>query len=170
MGYPEIAISKATTVTTYGGDVMTKDQRYKKGIDVADVDPTNKPDINTDTRYRSGRFILFMQNNSNEIEHITPSMVTNVQVSYPNNLDNVAPNEYVFKDLPTTINNKAIPFATNSFPNFVAPRLQLVNETGTEPVGVTGAVPFYRKDIDANNQAVYISKLENGVAVKVRVA
>lgn len=169
MGYPEISVNKTTTPTTYGGDAMTKHQRYKKGIDVAATDPTNKPDVNTATRYRSGKFILFMQNNIHEIVHNTPAMTQSVDVSYPTNMDDVETNEFVFKDLPTTIKNKSLPFADNSFPNFIAPKLQMINE-GTEPVGTTSITPFYRKDIDVNNQAVYISKLENGVAVKVRVA
>lgn len=47
--------------------------------------------------------------------------------------------------------------------------IRLINEA-VEPTATTGAVPFYRTDIDVNNQAVYISKLENGVPVRIRVA
>jgi hypothetical protein len=43
------------------------------------------------------------------------------------------------------------------------------NNTGTEPTATTTELPMYRKDIDANNQAVYFSKIENGQVVKVRV-
>ena len=43
------------------------------------------------------------------------------------------------------------------------------NNTGTEPTATTAETPFYRKDLDANNQAFYISKRENGQIIKVRV-
>jgi hypothetical protein len=46
----------------------------------------------------------------------------------------------------------------------------LANYAGTDPVATAGEVPIYRKDIDANNQALYLSKKENGVTIKVRVA
>lgn len=46
----------------------------------------------------------------------------------------------------------------------------LGNNTGTEPTATTTEVPLYRKDLDANNQAIYLSKIENGVTIKVRVA
>jgi hypothetical protein len=45
----------------------------------------------------------------------------------------------------------------------------LANFVGTEPVASAGEIPFYRKDLDANNNAIYISKKENGVTIKVRV-
>jgi hypothetical protein len=43
------------------------------------------------------------------------------------------------------------------------------NNTGTEPTATATDLPLYRKDIDANNQAIYYSKIENGVVIKVRV-
>jgi len=46
----------------------------------------------------------------------------------------------------------------------------LANNTGTEPTATTTEVPMYRKDLDANNQAIYLSKIENGQVIKVRVA
>jgi hypothetical protein len=50
------------------------------------------------------------------------------------------------------------------------PGVHLVNETGVEPTATALDVPMYRKDIDANNNAIYVSKLENGTLIKVRIA
>lgn len=169
MGYPEISVSKESTPTTYGGAEMTKHQRYKKGINVAEIDPTNKPDIATETRYRSGTLLEFMQNNSNYIKHVTPAMGQNVEVGYPTTLDDEAVNVQLFEDTAQEINNKVISGETNTFPDFIAERLQLTNETGVEPTATTLITPLYRKDQDANNQQVFISKRENGSVVKVRV-
>lgn len=47
--------------------------------------------------------------------------------------------------------------------------VRLANES-TEPTATTTSAPVYRHDIDVFNQAVYISKLENGSIVKVRIA
>jgi hypothetical protein len=47
--------------------------------------------------------------------------------------------------------------------------LTLVNHTATDPTATATETPFYRKDLDANNQAIYISKRENGQVIKVRV-
>ena len=47
--------------------------------------------------------------------------------------------------------------------------LRLLNEA-VEPTATTTSTPVYRHDIDVNNQAIYVSRLENGVAVKFRLA
>lgn len=46
--------------------------------------------------------------------------------------------------------------------------IRLVNEI-SEPTASSTALPIYRHDIDTVNQAIYISKLENGAVVKVRL-
>ena len=47
--------------------------------------------------------------------------------------------------------------------------IRLINEA-VEPTATTTSLPLYRTDIDVNNQAVYISKLENGSPIKIRIA
>jgi len=47
--------------------------------------------------------------------------------------------------------------------------IRLQNEV-VEPTSTTTQLPIYRHDIDSFNQAIYISKLENNVLVKVRIA
>lgn len=62
--------------------------------------------------------------------------------------------------------SKWIPFTpATTTANF----LRLSNETGTEPTATTSLVPLYRKDLDVNNQQGFVSVIENGVTIKVRV-
>lgn len=46
--------------------------------------------------------------------------------------------------------------------------IRLANEA-VEPTASSTSLPVYRHDIDTVNQAIYISKLENGAIVKVRL-
>lgn len=52
--------------------------------------------------------------------------------------------------------------------NFQQGGIELL-DVSSEPVANTTVNHIYREDIDANNHAGYISKLENGSAIKVRV-
>lgn len=172
LGYPTIPNAKDTVPTTYGGDVMNVHQEYKKGTNVAASDPTKKVSIGTETRYKNGMMQIWMTNQVNVIKFMSPTITNDIQISFPTNMDNVDPNEVLFREVAAEIENKVIDGTKNTITNVinaVAKQVRLVNE-GTEPVADSTNVPFYRKDIDANNQAVYISKLENNVAVKVRVA
>ena len=171
-GYPTISNPKETIPTTFGGDVMNVHQEYAKGTNVAASDPTKKRTIGTETRYKDGMLQVYMTNQVNTLKFLSPNMPTNVSLSFPTNMDSVDPNEYLFREVAAEIENKVIDGTKNTILNVInaiAKQVRLINET-TEPVATTLQSPFYRKDIDVNNQAIYISKLENGVAVKVRVA
>lgn len=48
--------------------------------------------------------------------------------------------------------------------------INLPNKTGTLPTASTTSVPIYRNDMDVNTQRVYISKLEGGSPVLIRLA
>jgi hypothetical protein len=55
MGFPTISGQLATIAAKFGGDVMNLIQQFLSGIDIAASDSTNKPIINTETRWRSGK-------------------------------------------------------------------------------------------------------------------
>lgn len=171
-GYPTIPNAKETVPTTFGGDVMNVHQEYASGSNVAASDPTKKRSVGTETRYKSGMLQIYMTNQVNVIKFLSPTIANDVEISYPTNMDNAASNEFLFREVAAEIENKVIDGTKNSIINVIeaiAKQVRLVNEVGTEPTATTLQVPLYRKDLDANNQAIYISKLENNVAVKVRV-
>lgn len=68
------------------------------------------------------------------------------------------------------INVTDIDFNNANVSNLLLNSMDLKNQTGAEPTATAQSSKLYRKDIDANNQAIYISKIENGNVVKVRVS
>lgn len=68
----------------------------------------------------------------------------------------------------TEFNSDFIDFKDKIINNLQLSGLKLLDSV-SEPVSNTTLDHFYRKDIDVNNHRGYISKLENGIAVKIRV-
>ena len=117
MVFPTINSPKTTTGTTFGGDVMNKVMQLLGGANIAGTDPTNKPSISTETRFYSGKFILFDYDFSNEIKFFTPQLTNNVSVSFPDNLSISALNEITFNLVPQILQNKTIDTANNVITN-----------------------------------------------------
>ena len=117
MVFPRIQNPKTTTADTYAGDALNKIQEWLAGINIAATDSTNKPGINTDTRFHSGRLKLFDLDFSNELSFVTPALSTNANISFPVLLSAVADNEILFASVPQAIENKTINAAANTITN-----------------------------------------------------
>ena len=117
MVFPTINSPKETTGTTFGGDVMNKVMQWFSGYNIAATDSTNKPSIATETRFYSGKFILFDYDFTNEIKFFTPQLTNNVSISFPDNLSISALNEITFNLVPQIIQNKTIDATNNSISN-----------------------------------------------------
>lgn len=115
MPYPTIASPKTTSGTSFGGDVPNKIQRLLNDFDIADVDPTDKPRINTDFRFRNQRLHIFAGATNFVIKHKTNTLGADVFVTYPANLE--ADNEFVFASLGQTLTTKGINCDDNSVSN-----------------------------------------------------
>ena len=117
MVFPTINSPKATTGTTFGGDVMNKVMQWFSGFNIAATELTNKPSIATETRFYSGKFILFDYDFTNEIKFFTPQLTNNVSISFPDNLSISALNEITFNLVPQILQNKTIDATNNSISN-----------------------------------------------------
>lgn len=118
MPYPTIASPKTTTGTSFGGDVPNQIQRLLNNFDIADVDASNKPTINTDFRFRNQRLHLFAGASNFVIKHKTNTLPADSIVTYPANLNTGATeNEFVFAGLAQTLSLKGIDADSNSLTN-----------------------------------------------------
>lgn len=136
--------------------------------------------INTTFKYYSGKLAIF--ENDPFLTYRVFIKADNITSNRDNSVsfrDATVQNDwFVTESQNQELNNKSLKtnvlFAAdidgNGFGLKKLNKTTLANNTGTEPTATTTEVPFYRKDIDANNQAIYISKIENGVTIKVRVA
>lgn len=104
---------RTTTFNQFGGDVMNLVQSLFSAVNIAATDATNKPSIGTDFRFRSGRFILFDEDYSNEIKFVTPQLTANVNITFPASLTNLSDNEMVFNKATQTLEGKSISASTN---------------------------------------------------------
>jgi len=117
MVFPKIQSPKVTTGTTFGGDVMNLVMQWFSGFNIAATDSTNKPSIATETRFYSGKFILYDYDFTNEIKFFTPQLTNNVSVSLPDNLAISGLNEITFNLVSQTLQNKAIDATVNAITN-----------------------------------------------------
>lgn len=102
--------------------------------------------------FRSGMVSIFDSNNSHKYiiagSDITADRTITIPVTGVND-------DFILKTLAQDLYSK----------NFDMVKMKnAVDQTATTTVAI-----MYRKDIDANNQAVYINKIENGTPIKVRV-
>src|SRR4249919_3632372 len=96
---------------------MNKVMQWFSGFNIAATDSTNKPSISTETRFYSGKFILYDYDFTNEIKFFTPQLTNNVSVSFPDNLSISALNEITFNLVPQIIQNKTIDATVNVLTN-----------------------------------------------------
>lgn len=69
----------------------------------------------------------------------------------------------------TEFNSDTFDFKDKIIDNFQTKGLELLDVVAGEPVGTNTVDFIYRDDIDSSNHRGYISKFENGVAIKVRI-
>jgi hypothetical protein len=119
MVYPTIANPRPTTLSTYGGLDFTKLQQYFSGWDIGAADETNKPTINTETRFTSEKFQLFGSGSGSNQKIIfkTPAITSQRKVSFPLGLSNAEDNEFTFNKVPQVLEAKFIDAQTNSISN-----------------------------------------------------
>lgn len=97
MVYPTIINPHPTTIATVGGLDWNKIQQYFSGTDVGADDVTNKPSINTETRFKNNKFILFDASGSNRLVFKTPTLISSsVSITFPTLLSNLQDNEITF--------------------------------------------------------------------------
>lgn len=120
MVFPKISDPKPSTDSTYGGLEMSKIQDFLSGFDIGAADDTNRPSINTDTRFKSGKLLLFGEgvNSTNIARFKYPenalATVPEAVVSLPKNLSGSQNNEFVFKDVAQTLTGKEIDASLNA--------------------------------------------------------
>jgi hypothetical protein len=117
MVFPRINDPKTTTADTFAGDALNKIQEWLAGINIASADVTNKPVIDTDTRFKSGRLRLFDSSSANELSFVVPTLTTPAAITFPATLSNASTNELLFAGVSQAITNKTINAAANSITN-----------------------------------------------------
>ena len=158
MVFPRIQNPKTTTADTYAGDALNKVQEWLAGINIASTDATNRPSINTDTRYYSGRFKLFDLDFSNELSFVTPALSTNANISFPSLLSSVADNEILFAGVQQTIENKTINAGANTITNLTNTNIAAGALIGWSKISKNGSSLADLGDINltglANNMSI----------------
>lgn len=139
MVFPTINNPKTTVFNQFGGDVMNLIQRLFSAINIALVDSTNKPTIDTDFRFRSGRFILQDYDYSNQIKFITPDLNVDVNVTFPLSLSHTQANEFVFAETIQTLKNKAINAQINAITNIANENIATAAAIAWNKISKTGA-------------------------------
>lgn len=118
MVYPTIINPHPTTIATVGGLDWNKIQQYFSGTDVGADDVTNKPSINTETRFKNNKFILFDASGSNRLVFKTPTLISSsVSITFPTLLSNLQDNEITFTKVPQIIEQKTIDANINAITN-----------------------------------------------------
>lgn len=111
--------------------------------------------------------------------NIVPATDIEVRFGYNSDIDSylfyskaTGPNTLLMSLTPAKldISVPTVDFSDSDVTNLLLNTVSLKNQTGVEPVATTTNSIMYRKDIDANNQAIYITKIEDGVPIKVRVS
>ena len=113
--YPTIASPRTTTGTSYGGDVPNKIQRLLNDFDIADIDSTEIPRINTNFRFRTNRLQLFAGTTNFVVKHKTDNLAADAVVLYPSDLSTSVDNEIAFVEVAQELKNKVLDTQFNSF-------------------------------------------------------
>lgn len=172
MVFPKISDPKPSTSTTYGGIEMSKLQDYFSGVDIASGDDTNKPDINTETRYESGKLLLFGSGlNSTNIARFTyPENVSltvpEAEISLPNNLSDSQTNEFVFADVPQTLTGKEIDASVNALTNISNENVSNTAGIAWSKINKTGSMLGDIANIDLTGRINHSSIYWDAVAAK----
>jgi len=215
---------RTSTTTQYGGQDLTKVLNLFGGVNIASVDTTNKPVLNTESLFKSGKLRLYDSDSSNLITVLTPNLTLDANVTFPTTLaTGASSNTFLFEATNQAITNKTIDADVNTIIDLDNNNLRStalidwtkINKTGSKlqdlgnvfstglvnnqspiwnqtnnrwemkdltnpdillpnktvvPTATTTSVPIYRNDLDVNNQRVYLSVLQAGSPVLVRVA
>lgn len=106
MPYPEITGILTSIATKFGGDITQWISQLLKGIDIG-VDPTLKPLINTDWRFKTNRLrFIDAQSTPNEITHVVSNQSGARTITIP--VLDAAGNVPLYADLGQTMKNKNI--------------------------------------------------------------
>ena len=215
---------RSSTTTQYGGQELTKIQNLFNNVNIASVDATNKPILNTELLFKSGKLRLYDSDSSNIITIVTSNISQDVNLTFPTTmLGGASVNTFLFEGTTQPISGKIIDADNNTIIDLddanirstAAINWAKIAKTGSKlqdlanvysvglsnnqspiwnsannrwemrdltnvdillpnktvlPTATTTGVPIYRNDLDANNQRVYLSVLQSGSPVLVRVA
>jgi hypothetical protein len=133
MPYPEITGILTSIATKFGGDITQWISQLLKGIDIGVTDPTLKPLINTDWRFKTGRLRLIdTQPTPNEVNYALENQTGSRTITIP--VLDAAGNVPLFTDLAQTVKNKIINANdNNTFQNVPANSISGVISTGNLP-------------------------------------
>jgi hypothetical protein len=144
MGFPTISGALASQLTKFGGDIMNTIAQIFSGINAATSDSTNKPDINTDFRFRSGKF-RFKDSSTptpREINTTVANQTADRTINIPP-LD-VPVQDYVFTEENARLYNKQLNAAdNNTFSNIPAASISGLSVGSLQNVG-TGTGQVYK--------------------------
>lgn len=124
-------------------------------------------------------FDLITGYNALSYPNIVPATSISFRLGFNSEIDSYlfyskaeGPNTLLFSITPYEIDLLAptVDFNSKNVTNLLLNTASLKNQSGVEPVATTTEAAIYRRDIDPNNQAIYITKIEDGVPIKVRVA
>jgi hypothetical protein len=172
MVFPKISDPKPSTSTTYGGLEMSKLQDYFSGVDIAAGDDTNKPDINTETRFESGKLLMLGSGvNSTNIARFTyPENVSitvpEAEISLPNNLSDSQRNEFVFADIPQILTGKEIDASVNAITNISNENVSVTAGISWSKINKAGSQLGDISNIDLTGRVNHSSIYWDAVAAK----
>jgi hypothetical protein len=118
MGFLKISPAGTTTLVQFAGDVMNKLSDLFSGINIAQTDDTNKPDVATEIRFRDKMLRLFDNDRSHEFYFDTSSanLSEHKKIRMPALV--ATEDEPLFVGQPAIVSGKTLDFNNNTFLNF----------------------------------------------------
>jgi hypothetical protein len=121
MVFQKISPAGTSTILQFAGDVVNKLSDWLSGTNIAASDATNKPDIATETRFRTGMLRLWDNDRSHSFYFDTSAVnvVEDKKVKVPALA--AAEDELLFATQPAIVTGKTIDYTTNTILNLPVP-------------------------------------------------
>ena len=121
MGFLKISPAGTSTLVQFAGDVMNKISDYLGGINIAAADASNKPDIATETRFRTGNLRVSDSDRSHDfyVDTSAVNISEHKKVKLPALV--ASEDEVMFVAQPAIISGKTISGLTNTITDIEIP-------------------------------------------------
>lgn len=107
----QITLPAMTTSDIFAGDVMNWVVQYHDDIDLAAGDPNGIASIATETRFTSGKLVMWDLNKDHVIDFLVPNYSEDKTINLPSTLGST--DELVFEDAGATLTTKTISIDLN---------------------------------------------------------
>lgn len=176
----QISAPAMTTSDIFAGDVLNWVIQYHNDVDLASGDPSGIVHILTETVFNNGKLKFYDSNKSHDITLIFPDYSEDKTVTFPTTW--ATSDEVVGRTSAMTLTNKTVDGNTNALMNI--PKSALPSDTvygnsaatqfALSKVSAPASPPteeavIYWKQIDANNNGLFVKGKKGGSIVEVQI-